>query len=194
MPNHRRTLAIITAALAAAVFYPSTAQAYVGPGAGFAVVGSLAVVFITFFLALGSLISWPFRALRRAIRSRHLRGPAQIKRAIVLGLDGLDPVLAKRFMDEGLLPNFKKLADEGSFKPLQTSCPSMSPVAWSTFATGVDASRHNIFDFLGRDEKTYFPVLSSTRISNPEKSIKLGPYTIPVGKPSIRLMRKSKTF
>ncbi len=194
MPSHRRTLAIITAALAAAVLYPSTAHAYVGPGAGFAVVGSLAVVFITFFLALGSLISWPFRALRRAIRSRHLRGPAEIRRAIVLGLDGLDPVLAKRFMDEGLLPNFKKLADEGSFKPLQTACPSMSPVAWSTFATGVDASRHNIFDFLARDEKTYFPILSSTRISNPEKSIKLGKFTIPVGKPSIRLMRKSKTF
>ncbi len=194
MPSHHRTLAIITAALAAAVLYPSTAHAYVGPGAGFAVVGSLAVVFITFFLALGSLISWPFRALRRAIRSRHLRGPAEIKRAIVLGLDGLDPTLAKRFMDEGLLPNFKKLADEGSFKPLQTACPSMSPVAWSTFATGVDASRHNIFDFLGRDEKTYLPILSSTRISNPEKSIKLGKYTIPVGKPSIRLMRKSKTF
>ena len=194
MPSHRRTLAVITAALAAAVLYPQTAQAYVGPGAGFAVVGSLAVVFITFFLALGSLISWPFRALRRAIRSRHLRGPAEIRRAIVLGLDGLDPVLATRFMDEGLLPNFKKLADEGSFKPLQTACPSMSPVAWSTFATGVDASRHNIFDFLGRDEKTYFPILSSTRISNPEKSIRLGKLTIPIGKPSIRLMRKSKTF
>ncbi len=194
MPSHRRTLTVVTAALAAAVLYPQTAQAYVGPGAGFAVVGSLAVVFITFFLALGSLISWPFRALRRAIRSRHLRGPAEIKRAIVLGLDGLDPILTKRFMDEGLLPNFKRLADEGSFKPLQTACPSMSPVAWSTFATGVDASRHNIFDFLGRDEKTYFPILSSTRISNPEKSIKLGKFTIPLGKPSIRLMRKSKTF
>jgi predicted AlkP superfamily phosphohydrolase/phosphomutase len=194
MSSRTRTLSFITAALAAAVLYPSTAQAYVGPGAGFAVVGSLAVVFITFFLAAGSLISWPFRALRRAIRGRKLRGPAEIKRAIVLGLDGLDPVLAKRFMDEGLLPNFQKLADEGSFKPLQTACPSMSPVAWSTFATGVDASRHNIFDFLGRDEKTYFPILSSTRISNPEKSIKLGRYTIPIGKPSIRLMRKSKTF
>jgi len=194
MPSNRRTLAFITAALAAAVLYPATAHAYVGPGAGFAVVGSLAVVFITFFLALGSLISWPFRAVRRAIRSRKLRGPAQIKRAIVLGLDGLDPVLVKRFMDDGKLPTFSKLAEEGSFKPLQTACPSMSPVAWSTFATGVDASRHNIFDFLSRDEKTYFPILSSTRIENPDRTIKLGRYTIPIGKPSIRLMRKSKTF
>jgi predicted AlkP superfamily phosphohydrolase/phosphomutase len=194
MRNATRNLILISAALAAAVLHPCTAHAYVGPGAGFAVVGSLAVVFITFFLALGSLISWPFRALRRAIRARHLRGPSQIKRAIVLGLDGLDPKLTRRFMDEGKLPNFKKLADEGSFKPLQTACPSMSPVAWSTFATGVDASRHNIFDFLGRDEKTYMPILSSTRITNPTRNLRLGGYTIPLGKPSIRLMRKSRAF
>jgi predicted AlkP superfamily phosphohydrolase/phosphomutase len=194
MSASSRKLAILTAAVAAAVLYPSAAQAYVGPGAGFAVVGSLAIVFVTFFLALGSLISWPFRALRRAIRSRRLRGPSEIRRAIVLGLDGLDPVLVKRFMSEGKLPNFEKLARDGDFKPLRTACPSMSPVAWSTFATGVDASRHNIFDFLGRDEKTYLPILSSTRITNPDKSLKLGRYRIPLGKPSIRLMRKSRAF
>jgi predicted AlkP superfamily phosphohydrolase/phosphomutase len=188
------TRCLLTAAVAAAVLYPSVAQAYVGPGAGFAVVGSLAVVFITFFLALGSLVSWPFRAATRAIRSRRLKRPGEIRRAIVLGLDGLDPLLAKRFMDEGKLPHFAKLAQEGDFKPLRTACPSMSPVAWSTFATGVDASRHNIFDFLGRDPKTYFPILSSTRISNPERSIRLGKYRVPLGKPSIRLMRKSRAF
>lgn len=185
---------VLTAAVAAAVLYPAVAQAYVGPGAGFAVVGSLAVFFITFFLALGSIISWPFRAVRRAIKARHLRGPSEIRRAVVLGLDGLDPLLVKRFMDEGKLPNFRKLAEEGDFKPLRTACPSMSPVAWSTFATGVDASRHNIFDFLTRDEKTYLPILSSTRISSPERSFKLGRYRIPIGKPSIRLMRKSRAF
>lgn len=190
----RTSTTLLTAAVAAAVLYPATAQAYVGPGAGFAVVGSLAVVFVTFFLALGSLITWPFRALRRALRARRLRGPAEIRRAIVLGLDGLDPILVRRYMDEGKLPNFKRLAEEGDFSPLRTSCPSMSPVAWSTFATGVDASRHNIFDFLGRDEKTYLPVLSSTRIENPERHIRLGRYRVPVGKPSIRLMRKSRSF
>jgi predicted AlkP superfamily phosphohydrolase/phosphomutase len=194
MRKARRSLIFVSAALAAAVLYPSTAHAYVGPGAGFAVVGSLAVVFITFFLAFGSLISWPFRALRRSIKARRLRGPSQIRRAIVLGLDGLDPVLTRRFMEDGKLPNFAKLKEQGSFTALGTACPSMSPVAWSTFATGVDASRHNIFDFLGRDEKTYMPILSSTRITNPIRSLRLGKYTIPLGKPSIRLMRKSRTF
>jgi predicted AlkP superfamily phosphohydrolase/phosphomutase len=190
----RTARVLLTAAVAAAVLYPCAAQAYVGPGAGFAVVGSLAVVFITFFLALGSVISWPFRAVRRALRVRRMRAPARIRQAIVLGLDGLDPVLARRFMDEGKLPNFSRLAGTGDFRELATACPSMSPVAWSTFATGVDASHHNIFDFLGRDEKTYLPVLSSTRITNPDRTFKLGRYRIPLGKPSIRLMRKSRAF
>ncbi len=189
-----RRMILTLAALAAALAYPVTAQAYVGPGAGFAVVGSLGIVFVTALLAFGSLVSWPFRMLVRAFRVRKVKGKSQVKRAIVLGLDGLDPVLAKRFMDEGKLPTFKRLAESGSFKPLRTACPSMSPVAWSTFATGVDASRHNIFDFLDRDLKSYLPILSSTRISNPERVLKLGRYRIPLGKPSIRLMRKSRAF
>ncbi len=194
MSTSRTRMLVALAALAAALAYPASAHAYVGPGAGFAVVGSLGIVFVTVFLALGSLISWPFRVVTRAIRVRRVKGKSEIKRAIVLGLDGLDPVLAKRFMDEGKLPNFSKLAGDGTFTPLQTACPSMSPVAWSTFATGVDASRHNIFDFLDRDVRSYMPILSSTRISNPEKVLKIGRYRIPVGKPSIRLMRKSRPF
>ncbi len=194
MPTFRTRAFVALAALAAALAYPASAQAYVGPGAGFAVVGSLGIVFVTVFLAIGSLISWPFRAVVRAIRIRRVKGKSEIKRAIVLGLDGLDPVLAKRFMDEGKLPNFSKLAATGTFTPLQTACPSMSPVAWSTFATGVDASRHNIFDFLDRDVRSYLPILSSTRISNPERVLKVGRYRIPLGKPSIRLMRKSRPF
>ena len=81
---------------------------------------------------------------------------------IVVGLDGQDPQLTDRFMEQGKLPNFKKLAEEGHFSPLATACPSISPVAWSSYATGVDASRHNIYDFLTRDPCSYMPVLSST--------------------------------
>ena len=194
MTTRAERASLAAAAVIAVVLYPAAAQAYVGPGAGFAVVGSLGVVLIAVFLALGSLVSWPFRAIRRALRGRRFRGKASVRRAIVLGLDGLDPVLVTRFMNEGKLPQFRKLAENGSFLPLQTSCPSMSPVAWSSFATGTDASRHNVFDFLGRDEKTYLPILASTRITNPDRHLKLGRYRIPLGRPSIRLMRRSRAF
>ena len=57
------------------------------------------------------------------------------------------------------------LRRDGGFRPLGTTWPAMSPVGWSTFATGVDASGHNIFDFLSRDKLTHLPVLSSTRLA-----------------------------
>jgi predicted AlkP superfamily phosphohydrolase/phosphomutase len=71
-------------------------------------------------------------------------------RCVVIALDGLDPNLVKTFMDQGLLPNFKKLADAGQFAPLTTSMPPQSPVAWSVFATGTDPGSTGIFDFVHR--------------------------------------------
>jgi predicted AlkP superfamily phosphohydrolase/phosphomutase len=97
-------------------------------------------------------------------------------------------------MRDGRMPNFQKLARRGVFRPLDTSVPSMSPVAWSTFATGVDASRHSIFDFLTRDPCTYAPVLSSTDIVNAKRVVNIGRYMIPLGKPRIKLLQKSQHF
>ena len=55
----------------------------------------------------------------------------------------IDPGLARRFSEEGRMPNFKKLEEEGCFSPLQTAIPSISPVAWSTelSARGTSSSR-----------------------------------------------------
>src|SRR5215468_6220243 len=60
------------------------------------------------------------------------------QRVFVLGFDGMDPTLCRKWMDEGKLPNLKKLADEGTFAKLETTQPSESPVAWASFATGVN--------------------------------------------------------
>ena len=70
---------------------------------------------------------------------------ADFEGAIVLGIDGLDPVELGRMMDEGKLPNFARLRSEGTFAPLQTSTPAMSPIAWTCAATGVNPGRHGIF-------------------------------------------------
>ena len=86
------------------------------------------------------------------------------KRLIVLGIDGCDPVLLKRFMDQGKLPNFTRLKDLGSFQSLGTSNPPQSPVAWATFTTGLDPGGHGIFDFIHRDPKTMEPVTSMSDV------------------------------
>ena len=72
-------------------------------------------------------------------------------------------------MAEGKLPNFSPPAQQGSFRRLRTTFPALSPVAWSTFATGVNPARHNIFDFLNRDLESYLPELSSSRVSGPRE-------------------------
>ncbi len=172
---------------------PSTAHAYVGPGAGIAFVGSFLVIFTTIVLSFLSLLLWPFRMAIRAFKYRGMPKP-KIKRFIVVGLDGQDPKLTDRFLEEGKLPNFAKLAEQGCYHPLRTTFPSVSPVAWSSFSTGSHPARHNIYDFLDRDRRTYLPVLSSTKIGSVEKRLKIGRYRIPMGKPELRLLRKSKPF
>jgi predicted AlkP superfamily phosphohydrolase/phosphomutase len=176
------------------VVAPEDAHAYIGPGAGFAFVGSMLVLLVTFALALSIILTWPLRLVYRLVRVGNPYKAAMAKRVVILGLDGMDPGLATKFMREGRLPNFQKLAERGVFRPLDTSVPSMSPVAWSTFATGVDASHHCIYDFLTRDPCTYAPMLSSTEIGNAKKVLNIGRYLLPLEKPRIKLLQKSQHF
>jgi predicted AlkP superfamily phosphohydrolase/phosphomutase len=93
------------------------------------------------------------------------RAPARV---FVMGFDGMDPTLARKFMDEGKLPNLKRLADSGTFAKLETTQPSESPVAWASFATGVNPGKHNIYDFLVRDFDTYMPDFAMVKKEPPK--------------------------
>jgi len=100
----------------------------------------------------------------------------------VLGVDGMDPQILGRMIDEGKMPNFAKLAKDGSFRPLGTSTPPQSPVAWSTFVTGLDPGGHGIFDFVHRDPKTYTPISSATPPpGEPGSALYLFGYYLPIG-------------
>jgi len=194
--NRRRTAARAGAAALglALVLAASPAQAYIGPGAGFAFVGATLVLLTTLLLVAFTLLTWPFTLLYRTIRIGNPYKRAIAPRVVVLGLDGLDPGMTLRLMREGRLPNFAKLAERGVFRTLDTSNPSISPVAWSTFTTGADASRHGIYDFLTRDPCTYGPMLSSTDIQAAKRVVNIGRYVVPVGKPRIKLLQKSQAF
>lgn len=188
-----RAATVLQAAGALGIALAPQAQAYIGPGAGFAFLTSFFVLFSTFLLAGLILISWPIKALWNLFFRRRPKGAAK-GRVVVLGFDGMDPRLTMRFLKDGKMPNFRRLADEGVFRPLETTYPSMSPSAWSSFTTGVDPSRHNIYDFLTRDPCTYLPMLSSAEIGTAKRVLPLGKYRIPLGKPLIRLLRKSQPF
>ena len=173
---------------------PGSAQAYIGPGAGFAFAGSLLALVAAFALALGSILLWPFTVLYRWLRVGDPFKHAHAKRVVIVGMDGMDPGIATKLMQEGRLPNFERLARSGVFRPLDTSNPSMSPVAWSSFSTGTDPSRHGIYDFLTRDPCTYAPMLSSTEIGNAKRVLNIGRYVVPLGKPTIKLLQKGTSF
>jgi predicted AlkP superfamily phosphohydrolase/phosphomutase len=112
------------------------------------------------------------------------------QRVFIMGFDGMDPTLARKFMDEGKLPNLKRLADSGTFSTLGSTQPSESPVAWSSFATGVNPGKHNIYDFLVRDFETYFPDLGMVKKQPPKFLWGL----IPTRKPSITSTRGGTSF
>lgn len=78
-------------------------------------------------------------------------------KVIVLGFDGADARLVEQYMNEGYLPNLDRLRREGTFSSLQPTNPPQTPVSWSTFATGLDPGKHEIFDFLKRNPDTYTP-------------------------------------
>src|SRR5262249_51083913 len=113
---------------------------------------------------------------------------------VILGLDGLDHGLTEQMLADGKLPHLAKLRDQGCFKPLGSTLPPISPVAWSSFQTGVNPGKHNIFDFLTPDLRTYQPKLSSVEIRPPRRGLRLGKYRFPLGKADVRLLRKSRPF
>src|SRR5436309_1997563 len=89
--------------------------AYVGPGAGFAVLSSFLSLVAGFLIGLLSILIWPFRMAWRILRRRTGFVKAQVKKVIFLGLDGLDPKLTERYLQEGKLPNLARLKEQGSY-------------------------------------------------------------------------------
>ena len=113
---------------------------------------------------------------------------------IVLGVDGMDFRLLQRYLGEGRLPNCRRLSEQGGLKPLGTTVPPQSPVAWSTFITGEGPGRHGLFDFIHRDPSTLVPYNSMARVEEGKRQIALGSWVIPLESGKMTLRRKGKPF
>ncbi len=96
---------------------------------------------------------------------------SRAQRFIVLGIDGVDYGLLKGWMEAGRLPNFTRLSRMGGFKPLMSSMPPQSPVAWSNFITGMNSGGHGIFDVIHRDPQTMLPYSSLSAVEPPPEKI-----------------------
>jgi len=125
--------------------------------------------------------------------ARRLAG-AGGRKALILGFDGMDPGLLRSLIDGGHAPNLAKLARMGGFKPLGSSQPPQSPVAWASFITGMDPGGHAIFDFIHRSPESYGPYLSTSSTQAATRVLHLGDFNIPLGGGEVILHRRGTAF
>ena len=68
-------------------------------------------------------------------------------KVIVLGIDGMDPKMTRRLVDEGRLPNIEKLIKQGGARHdlvLLGGVPTITPPMWTTLATGAYPNTHGV--------------------------------------------------
>jgi hypothetical protein len=111
---------------------------------------------------------------------------------IAIGVDGMDPVFVEHHWSD--LPNLAKLRKSGAYSHLATTNPPQSPVAWSTFITGLDPAEHGIFDFVHRDPVTREPYLSTDKTIGPRFTLALGPWELPLSSSHVESLRKGRAF
>jgi hypothetical protein len=88
------------------------------------------------------------------VASRNRRPSGERHPVIWLGFDGLDWELLDRLAAQGRMPNWKRLVSEGFGARLTSFVPLISPILWTTAATGVGPDVHRVLDFQEVDPKT----------------------------------------
>ncbi len=116
------------------------------------------------------------------------------QKVIVLGIDGMDPSLLKRFIAEGHMPAFAKFLDIGQLHRLGTSLPPQSPVAWSNFISGAHPGVHGIYDFIARDPETLGPYMSIAKTTPAKHTLPIGDLRLPLDAPKTESLRDGPCF
>lgn len=80
--------------------------------------------------------------------------PKPLRKLIVVGVDGGDWHIIDPLMEQGLLPNFARLVRDGATGPLRSTEPMLSPLLWTTMATGKSPEEHGILNFTVVDPET----------------------------------------
>ena len=75
-------------------------------------------------------------------------------KVLVLGIDGLDPELTRKYVDEGYMPNMKKFLEMGSARAdikMMGCQPTVTPPMWTSLATGAHPYTHGITEYYACD-------------------------------------------
>jgi type IV pilus biogenesis/stability protein PilW len=90
-------------------------------------------------------------------------------RVLLIGVDGAEWSIIQPLIDQGKLPTFKILIEQGVHGNLKTIEPILSPVVWTTIATGKTPDKHGITFFTVEDSQTHqpIPITSRNRTAKP---------------------------
>jgi predicted AlkP superfamily phosphohydrolase/phosphomutase len=77
-----------------------------------------------------------------------------LRKIILVGVDGADWLIINPLLEKGRLPNFQKVIDGGASGPLRSLEPMLSPLIWTTMATGKLPEVHGILNFTEVDPAT----------------------------------------
>lgn len=75
------------------------------------------------------------------------------KKVLLIGWDAADWKIISPMMDQGLMPALKSLVDRGVMGNLATLDPPLSPLLWTSIATGKTADKHGVLSFYEPAEK-----------------------------------------
>jgi len=76
------------------------------------------------------------------------------EKVVLVGLDGLDWVLLDRLIAEGRCPVFARMKRKGAWAELVSHKPVLSPLIWTSMATGRLPEVHGVLDFVVKDPKS----------------------------------------
>lgn len=79
-----------------------------------------------------------------------LQRKAAADKLLLLGVDGLDPRLTKKYVEMGLMPNMKQYIERGACREdlvMLGGHPTVTPPMWTTLACGCYANVHGITGF-----------------------------------------------
>jgi len=100
-----------------------------------------------------------------------------MRKVLIIGLDGATWDLIKPWVDEGKLPTFRKLIENGVWGNLESTIPYITLPAWISLVTGKNPGKIGYVHFFMRDKNSYNFTLVKPRVDrlNPIwKLLKLG--------------------
>ncbi|MFC1658877.1 alkaline phosphatase family protein, partial [Candidatus Omnitrophota bacterium] len=89
--------------------------------------------------------------------------PNKLK-VILIGLDGATWDVILPLVEQGKMLNIERFIKEGCWADLQTIEPTVSPVIWTSIATGKSPDKHGILDYYVKLPGTYDTVLATSNI------------------------------